>query len=295
MESHTPLKTFIGQNIGSWAPFAVSTNKLYRFCFSGRHYVLKQPHERADGLSPFWQSMQDIFGSTFAGQRRNVAALVDTLAQNPHIPAAPVVCTDETLAYQVFEEVPGLAYAPDIFPNSASLLHQLGQYVGFLHQSKYPQFGVFPPDGRNPTFDVASFGLRLRSCMQRLIGRHWAEDTAVAAYFRQLPLDTLQVGSFSLMMPDISANQFVFAPTLDCIRAVVDYDAYVLGPREWELAVLELCMQDGTAFRQGYESYAPLPDLSATRAIYRFLMYLCDPWESIALEAFLAQPAVLAG
>lgn len=60
---------------------------------------------------------------------------------------------------------------------------------------------------------------------------------------------------------------------------VVDLDAYVIGPREWELTILEMCITQPAAFRRGYEHYLPLPSFAPFRNFYRLWSYLCDPEE----------------
>jgi hypothetical protein len=54
------------------------------------------------------------------------------------------------------------------------------------------------------------------------------------------------LGSF-LIMTDISANQFLFE--VNEITACVDLDVYVIGPREWELALLENYVKDMDCFK----------------------------------------------
>ena len=90
------------------------------------------------------------------------------------------------------------------------------------------------------------------------------------------------------MMADISANQFLFSEAFDRLEAVVDLDAYVIGPREWELAVLKACVPDWESFLQGYEEKLPFPRLGESERYYSFLMALCDPGSSSGMERFLA-------
>lgn len=290
MERANRLKAYIKEHIGEMETLPLSSNTIYRLRLEGAQYIVKQARLQPEALSPFWYGLFHVFGSGFDTQRRNIAALVAKLKTNPHVAVPDVVCTDDALQYQVFEEVDGLPYEPDAFPAEATVLHQLGQYVGFLHSEAYEHFGRYPdPDRRRERFVPL-----LLETMQTIIDQYWPADHGVRQYFDRLCAMDFPIGTFSLIMPDISANQFIFTPDGKTLRAVVDLDAYVVGPREWELVILEMCMADGAAFRAGYETCGPLPDLSGWRALYRFFAYLCDPWEQTPLRAFMDSPTPLA-
>jgi hypothetical protein len=123
--------------------------------------------------------------------------------------------------------------------------------------------------------------------MQSLIDTYWKEDKNVLNYFSRIQECRIAPTTYSLIMPDISANQFVFSQDLNKINAVVDFDAYVIGPREWELSIIELCLSNRKFFKDGYEVYCEMPELSESRDFYRFFSYLCNPWEKKDLQSFL--------
>lgn len=269
-------------------PFVVSSHNIYRVSFEENTYIVKQTRLREDDLSPFWFALKELFGLSFQSQRNRVKELVCKLRGNLHIPPAAFVCADENLQYQVFAEVPGVKYEPDEFPDSDAVLYQLGLYIGSMHKEAYPCFGCYP----GPKGVAYDFKGRLFHTMQQLIEKFWQGDAALLEYLEKLKAVEFNADAFHLMMADISANQFVFSEELDKINAVVDLDAYVIAPGEWELVVLELCMNRGEPFKKGYETYRPFPDLSLCRQVYRFLLYLCDPWEKTLLIDFMNQPVV---
>ncbi len=285
---HTPLLAYLRAHIDELETIALSSNRILRLPWEGGRCIVKQEHRKPEERSPFWFAMDYIFQSNFASQRRSVAALAPALC-NPHIPVAGVICTDETLKVQVFEEMEGRGYAPDTFPEDEGVLYQLGQYLGFLHGRSWPAFGCWP-SAEQP---AASFGQRLLEAMESILERYWQGDERAWTQFRAIRGSIPAPTAFHLMMTDLSANQFVYDEGLHAIRGVVDLDAYVVGPREWELTILELCLPEGSAFRRGYERYGALPDLSGCRDVYRFFSYLCDPWERADLSEFLARPKLL--
>ena len=257
--------------------------RVYRFPFQGRSYILKESALLPDNLSPFWYAMREIYGTDFALQRKNIRSLLEVLRKNPHIETANLVYVNEEQGYQVFEEAAGRKYEPDNFPDEEAAAFQLGQYIGYLHRTSYESYGVYPPEkGKRGDFTAA-----MVACMEKLIQRWWKEDKRVKEEFERIRKQKIMPSSYSLIMTDISANQFVFSEDLKGIKAVVDFDAYVVGPREWELTVLEGCLKSRDAFRRGYEIYRKMPDLNEYQTFYLFFSYLCDPWENMDLDAFL--------
>lgn len=259
---------------------SISSHTVWRAKIDGKRCIIKRPRMALDALSPFWRMLRSVFGVDFDTQRRDVFALAERLAQNPHIPPARPVFAGED--FVVMEEMDGTAWEPDAFPQSEGVLRRLGQYIGWLHSKRMDTFG----DRR----EAGTFAALLLAAMKEIIDRDWQGDGDVLGYWEGLSAQDWQVISFAPVMLDISANQFVFSPDFQDIRAVVDLDAYVVGPPEWELTVLEMCMADGAAFRAGYETYGPLPYIARWRGLYRFAMYLCDPWEKAPLADFMEQP-----
>jgi hypothetical protein len=121
-----------------------------------------------------------------------------------------------------------------------------------------------------------------------MISLYWnnddALDSGVREYFQTLRSINLPSSEYSLIMTDTSANQFLFEENK--ITACVDLNAYVIGPKEWELALIENCVKDIDSFKKGYEQYQPLPGLDGTREFYIFMMALCDIWEKQEMKNF---------
>ena len=76
------------------------------------------------------------------------------------------------------------------------------------------------------------------------------------------------------------------------VTALVDTEAYGLGPRELDFVALEYCLEESTAQRmaEGYRSVLPLPDLAAVRTPYRFLYLLLAVQGHVGLEEWMARP-----
>ncbi len=264
-----------------------SSNRLYFFESGNDKLVLKTPNMALSALSPFWKQLRNIFGSDFNTQTENAASLVQYLYRNPHIRIPKVIDTDTgERALQVFERVEGICYEPDEFPEAEEINYQLGQYVGWIHSHKFQGYGVFS-DALNLKSGYGFFEEVLRS-MERIIKEYWGSNGEVINYYKNIrKVIPEEVGSFSLIMPDISGNQFVYTEDLKRISAVVDIDAYVIGPINFELTVLEMCLTDYSSFWKGYQQYCRLPCFESFRSFYRFLLYLNDPWNPVNFEDFL--------
>ena len=273
---------FILRNIENFEIVSVSTNKVYRFQHENDTYILKINNISSDNLSPFWRGMKEVFASDFDTQRENIEETLSMLS-NPHIQAAQLITKSHKSRFQIFKQVEGFSYEPDEFPSSNDIEYQLGQFIGYIHSTQYEYFGHQKLHFRS------AFKEKMFNAMSETMKRHWSDSHEVKVLFEKIRCLNVAPDSYSLIMPDISANQFIFDKNLTSIRAVVDFDAYVIGPREWELSVLELCLQNGRAFKKGYEEYNLFPDISKSRDFYRFFMYLCDLWNKQDLTAFMNQ------
>jgi len=273
---------YIRSNIENFELISVSTNKVYRFTGGHDKYILKIGHESTDALSPFWWGIKEVFGSTFDTQRDNIEDTL-LLLDNPHIQTARFVMKSHRHKFIVFQETEGRHYEPDEFPRGDWMGYQLGQFIGCIHSKQYDYFGHQASRFRS------GFKEKMLYAMSAIIKEYWADSQAVHDYYGKIRHMDISPASYSLIMPDISANQFVFDEGFSSIKAVVDFDAYVMGPREWELSVIEMCLENCGAFKQGYEQYGPLPNLHGHRDFYRFFMYLCDPWEKQDLASFMSR------
>ena len=277
------MEKYIQTNMEHFRVLSVSTNKVLAFSYKGKEYILKKQALPDDGLSPFWRMMKDVFGSGFQMQRTLMKNICALLGKNPHIPVARLVLVDEAERMQVFEKMAGSAWEPDVFPEGAAIAYQLGLFTGFHHSRSYdndelPGMGLSGP-----------LKEKIMRHMEDTLSLHWngeiALDASVRAYFEKLKAMDVSCEDLSLIMADISANQFLFDESV--IAACVDLDAYVLGPRAWELALIENCLQDMGSFKRGYEEYLRYPDMEGAEDFYGFLMALNDIWEKGEMKAFL--------
>jgi hypothetical protein len=277
----------INRSIVNLKLHSVSSNQLYFFECDNDEFVLKIPNMQLSGLSPFWKQLRYIFGSDFITQAKNINYLVNFLCGNPYdnVPKCIFSESGESVL-QIFERVSGDSYEPDEFPQDKVLNYQLGQYIGWLHSHEFSGYGVY-----SDSLELKNGSGLIRDVidsMGKITDEYWNANQQVKEFYNSIDkLIPTQNELFSLIMPDISGNQFVYSDNLKRISAVVVLDAYVVGPINLELTVLEMCLTDHISFQEGYQQYCSLPRFDDFRRFYRFFLYLNDPWNPMELNEFM--------
>ena len=265
-----------------------SSNSVYGVTTAtGQRYVVKQPKAIRENMSPFWQQMDAIFGIDCVIQLATAGSVSALLQRQSIIPVPKVIhverdTPDLEAPFIVLTWLKGRAHDPDEFPDSEALHYQLGQYIGYLHRQSYAGYGnvLMEPHHPQPDFLAAAI-----ATMRRTIKHFWADHAELHQCLDDLvatvDLDAI-FSTASLIMIDISGNQFVYNG--QHISGVVDLDAYVIGPREWELSIVEMCITQPAAFQRGYEGYIGLPVFAPFRSFYRFWSFLNDPADGYNTE-----------
>jgi Ser/Thr protein kinase RdoA (MazF antagonist) len=269
----------------------LESNHLYRLVTtSGRSYALRIPRLDPNRLTPFWQYLQDTFGLRYGTQLANVEPVLRAidevgLVQTPRPVATTTV--GAKVAY-IFTWVDGTSSESGEFPNTRQVHECLGRYLARMHQRRYQTFGTFSEHRLDP----AEFVVRTNTSLQNTIVRYWTHRPDIGEWFdrhaKTMKPDVF-AGHLSPIMPDIGANQFVYRD--GALAGVVDLDSYVIGPRELELAGVELCLTRPEDFRRGYEAILPLPRFEAFRSYCRFWILVCEAAGDPDLEKFLTSHA----
>lgn len=148
---------------------------------------------------------------------------------------------------------------------------------------------TFDSCGMYPTLGIRDIKERMFHSMERILETYWSEDKEVKEYYEKLKEEELFISGYSLIMADISANQFLYSNDMKTFTANIDLDAYVVGPREWELALISACVSDMENFQKGYEEYIPMPELKQPKRFYQFLMNLNNPWDKSFMYEYIKE------
>jgi hypothetical protein len=279
------LNRYIENNIDSLTIIGDSTNTVYELKYKNTEYILKKCKMNENNPSTFWQYMKYVFGHDFHDQIINLEILFKKLS-NEFIPIAKPVFIDPLLQYHVYEKIEGINYSPDMFPENINIHSQLGRFIGYQHQFVYKNYGTIYCQNKN-SFENDIYGFS-----KNVIEKYWTDRNDVKYYFNGIFQDKVPFDNYSLIMPDISANQFIFSGDMDRTNGVIDLDAYIVGPRELELTIIELCIPNNECadyFKKGYEIFNKLPLLRKYRKIFRFVSYLCDLDNTENMEDFLTR------
>jgi hypothetical protein len=195
----------------------------------------------------------------------------------------------EGRAYTVTELMPGRHV--DSFDNlPLAAARAFGRALALSHQRTIPHCGS--PAAR-VSYPAAEFHGRAAETIEWLCHEYRAGDKRALAAAAESACKLRAIPSppvASLILTDIGGSQYLWSD--DGPTAVVDTEAYAFAPRELELIVLE--SDNGgsfaEAFRLGYETICPIPDLSAVREPYRCLIALLEVNGVVALDDAVRAP-----
>ena len=244
---------------------------------------------------PFWKGCYSLFGID-PKQIFDLEPINAALAHLCPIPIPQVLRKGlmDGRSYVVVEYMPG---SP--LNNFTSLpertLEELGQALARIHTRPFSYYGH--PTGR-VRYALATFHTRLIETMRMLVNQFYQHDATIKEALPSICKMVSQLPPFekgALILVDIDPTQFLTDGRH--ITALVDTEAYAIGPRELDFIGLEyiLDQQGATALARGYSTILPLPDLSRVRPVYRYLYRLLEVQGSTELEAWMAQPLLFEG
>ncbi|WP_165990025.1 phosphotransferase [Streptomyces sp. YIM 98790] len=241
---------------------------------TAREHVIARTFRLPEATGPFWGTLRTLFGTNPLDVSEVVAAhrLLGPVSPIP-VPGVLRVRTAGSRGWVVVELMPG-SRLRTFAELSDGGLAEFGRSLAGIHARASGSLGT--PSG-SVRFAPGAFPGRLAAVLRGAAGKR-AGGTgpgsggdsgweAVAAAAAALPPPEAGVP----VMPDISPGQFL--RRRGRITAMVDVDAYVLGPRELDLVFLEFFVDDRAAalIARGYRDVLPFPRLARVRAVYRRL------------------------
>lgn len=173
---------------------------------------------------------------------------------------------------------------------SGSALRELGGALARIHSHRFDWCGS--PAG-TLQYAPAQFPTHLVATMEELVARFYGGVKEMAEPLRPMceaarRLPAPEAGA--LIMADMDPSQFLWDG--ERLTALVDTEAYGVGPRELDFIALEYVLdaRGAAAVADGYRTVLPLPDLSAVRPVYRYLYRLLRIQGSVPLGEWLAWP-----
>jgi hypothetical protein len=254
------------------AMFEDSTHQLWRCETSDGPMMLKICQQRMQDKSGCWQIIENLFGRYLPRDLANIDAIQSTIEQHGRIPLPELVSwagTSELFpAYILTRFVDGNML--EALHLNETIITQFATHIAQLHQLEYPYWG----DLSQPQREAKRWSEALQqTLLDQAVISNINQDWLVQALAQ---LEQLEPATFTPIMLDNRWDQYLFES--DRISALVDIDAFVAGPRELELVLLEYQLDNRQAalFCEIYNQYLPMPDLSKSRLSYRLLLFLMN-------------------
>jgi len=237
----------------------------------------------------FWWGCYDLFGIDPRHKRYFKAnlAMLDTVADIP-VPRVLRHAVEEEKEYLIVEKMNGKALQSFVGQSDA-LLRQLGVWLARIHSRRCDYYGNLALTRSEPP---TSFHARLSDTIRQLVERDYANESAIEAH-----LDVVMQELGVLPVPDYFCPVFVdldpsqFLTHDGVLSAVVDVEAYVVAPREFDFIGLEYVLDERSAacFLQGYSTILEPPDITIYRHAYRYFYRLLGVQGSVDLDRWFAQ------
>jgi len=240
----------------------------------------------------FWWGCLDLFG---IDPRRMLhfqanAAMLSSIEDIP-VPRVQAHVTMGDREYLVVEKMYGSA-CPPFAGQSDKLLRQLGVWLARVHTQRCDYFGNL---ALTQTDRIQCFHDRLSETVRQLVERDYADDSKITG---KLDAMIRELGSLSVpdhfcpVFIDLDSSQFLVQDGM--LSAVVDVEAYAVGPRELDFVGLEYVLDERSAasFLEGYSTVLAPPDISDYRAVYRYFYRLLGVQGSVDLDEWFAQRAL---
>jgi len=266
--------------------FDDSTHKLWRCETEQGSLILKACDHDSIQKSAFWQGMNSLFSVDFPRSLRNIDAIYSKISENEAV-TVPLFIAAESNSYVLAEWLEGDAVlAEDV---TDVMVIQLAEHLGKLHAQVKTTWGPI----HQANLGAEQWGSRLYNTIQNLADN---SSTAIPNDFVtscSQQVEAMEVEQFSPIMIDLRWDQFLQQDNR--LKALVDLDAFVYGPKELELVLLEYLLnaEQAALFKQHYQQYAEFRDLSSIREVYRLLLFLMNVLGETDLDRWLARPVVL--
>lgn len=248
--------------------------------------VLKVCDQHRIKKSVFWQGINSLFKADFPANLGDSATIYQRIA----------VMTDLTIPEHIASDAASFVLAAWLEGEaikascvSDAMVLQLADHLGKLHQQTQSKWGAF----HQANLMSQDWSKQLIDTIELLAkNHHRGLDKAILTQALQ-QAKAVTAAEFVPIMLDLRWDQF-----LQCnnqLSALVDLDAFVIGPRELEFVLLEYILSERQAglFKQQYQQYQAIPDLRRVRSCYRLLLFLMFVLGEPSLTEWLKVPAKL--
>jgi Ser/Thr protein kinase RdoA (MazF antagonist) len=262
--------------------FEDSTHQLWHCDTVDGSMVLKVCNQKNIQQSFFWRGMNTLFKADFPDNLQHMAiTCLQIAAISPLL--IPETITAQANSFVLVNCLAGDTVEADNVTDT--MVCQLAEHLGQLHQQTQTVWGPF----HHPALTAEQWPIRLHDTIKALAENHSSPIPADILNTALLQVKDIKTDAFVPIMPDLRWDQFL--QQNEQLSALVDLDAFVVGPKELELVLLEylLSEQQAEIFNKHYQQYVDTPDLAMLRMPYRVLLFLMDVLGEQDLENWLAR------
>ncbi|GKU79196.1 phosphotransferase [Paenibacillus sp. L3-i20] len=241
--------------------------------------------------APFLWACRNLFGIDLSQTYRieNINILLEQITKNISFPRVLQKEMIDGRQVIVVEKMNG--EKSKFLNKSTGTMEDFGKTMAEIHSYKLYECGCPYGDMRYP---LEQFPEKLIEAIKVLTSRYYSSNPVITNQVDVYCTAALKmpIPKFaSYIMLDMDPRQFLF--NNNRVNAIVDTEAYVLGPREMDLVAIECSLDENgaRAFRKGYTKVLSFPELSQIRELYRFLFCLLEiKGPSYDLKRWLSHP-----
>jgi fructosamine-3-kinase len=239
---------------------------------------------KAGKNNPYWpRYTQELFGPYPNGDISTLPEITRALEAHGGLRVPHVYLDDTSLElvpapYLVSERLRGVAFDWSARPFTAAATRQLGEHLAMLHSATGGRtFGIYARHDEYPAEEWWAHFTRAYHTMLQDLTR---ASKYIASIRNRLEVALAQAtatgtpASFPLVCIDQSPTHYLSAED-GRISGMIDVEAHLWAPQEYELTMVELWLQDVDAFRRGYSAYRPWPAaMDQVRSAYTFMTWM---------------------
>lgn len=259
--------------------FEDSTHRLWQCDTDAGAMMLKLCQSESLADSACWQIIEQLFDLRLPEHLAHMPNVRQLLLDNGHFPIPEVIaCSHQTDAWPGFmlsRWVSGQRLTTEQLTDT--MVRQLAQQMASLHQCQSDKWGQLI----NPEFAGNEWSPKLITTIETFTEEQYWLNKAIEELGNSSP------SLFCPIMLDNRWDQYLFDG--EEIISLVDIDAFVFGPAELELVLLEyqLNAEKAQLFSKAYQEIRPMPELNSVRLAYRLLLFSMNALGQASLEQWM--------
>ena len=266
-----------------------STHQLWHCDTIDGQMMLKLCDSHSVQSSSFWQGMTHLFEVELIRHLGQIDAVYKTVTELSPLQIPEYIASGSSEQNERFSAFLLARIVPGIMVEKALvddiMIITLAEHISRLHQCHQVTWG--PIHSSKST--AKQWPQRLQKTLKLLAEKQQLASIEMVSEAIALATDCTS-DTFVPVMPDLRWDQFL--QQNGSLSALVDLDAFVYGPRELELVLLEYLLNDHQAriFADHYQQVHLLPDLSRVRKSYRLLLFMMNVLGEKDVDAWMQAP-----